>query len=1032
MYLKINLIIMSVFYIAQENINRTFLRLVNRLSPGYSSPVGAGGDASTARKPTAAYSIGTGKEPVRAIIMPATTSISPQSTGLPLHGAVPAGGSSDIGGSYKFETYQPGEELRCVAAFVVDPSRFFLHKSTVVTSGDLDCLIDELTTEYAKLPPPRGAPSSIGDPCAALFAEDSRWYRAKLLSVTSSGARLRSIEFVDYGNMETVDEGSMHALRSRFFTLPVQAIQCRLAGVVPASAGLTEWSDDAAAFFEEVLGYSVHTVKVVSKDGAGVYTMEMGSVAQKLVDGGFAAWQKPDADGGFAALQRKPSTSTSTSAAAAPSGVFQRAVVDVGLAGSTSRRSETRRSPTSDRSSGFVEKKDLMAGAPEVPEVMEFGSLDISIDVSQKHSVVVSWVVSPSEFYVQLVDNCSVIEKLSRELRGSYGSTSRGNTALAASDCTPGKPCVAFYDADRSWYRGRIVSCTSGRVSVFYVDYGNAEVVPIAQVRRAQLQFMKSPPTQAVRCCLRGADDQPKWAKNEIKLFDAAVSVSGLQCRFVERLGQDVYVVELLDSIGCDLTAAKFRATSKPDVGVTKAASPLQPMVKASYIHDTGLKENEVVKLEVVHVIERSPIFNCHVIGQTDELDELMVDLATSCESLPALKSPPAVDEPCAALYSEDGGWYRAIVDCSVPAEHRAVVRFVDYGNTESCDVSSLRGLDAKFLGVPVRRVDAQLRGMTAKSLDDVTDDLLGQQFTATIVTVQRNTGVVTVDDLKYLETGETFRSSHKRLFATTESTVPAHSTVPPRSELPTSSLPTAKPPLEDVDVYVTHVNSPLDFYIQTADIEPTLTKLVDMLMEAYNGSTSQDPRMHLSKLAVGDICCARYATDGAWYRAVVESISSDEAVSVLFVDYGNSEVTSRAEIRQLTDQFWSIPVCAWHCKLSTYQSASWTEAQKQKFVDLTDAGEKSFICSFTSGFLQASPPYPVVLKDEGNVDMGQQLASIGQQPNPTGCRSCHSSSSSSDSSSNLVVSAMSSSAEDKVDEHWTVASLHCRTQVYW
>jgi len=958
----------------QENINRTFLRSIQRLSPGYQSPivdpVGAGGDASATRKPSAASSGGLGTKLAQTTV-PAT-SMSAESSLPARGGGVPAQESGAVGGSYKYEAYRPGEELHCVAAYVVSPAQFFVHKSTA-TAG-LDSLLSDLTAAYNVTPRSASALSlGVGEPCAALYSEDSRWYRARLLDITPVGQRLRSVEFVDYGNTETVDEGSVHPLRSEFFTLPVQAICCQLAGVVPALG--SEWSDDAAAFFEEeALGDSVHVAKVVSKNNeSGVHTVELSSIAQKLVDAGFGRRSKPNGP---------------TAPATAPGGIFQRAVVDIGVAGASSQRETSKKSPTSDRLSvgGLVENVgDLTAVSTRVvSEVTGFSALDVAVGTRQ-HSVVVSWVVSLSEFYIQLVDNCPLIEKLSRDLCQSYQSSR--DAGLTAAECTPGRPCVAFYDADGSWYRGRVVSCTSGRVTVFYVDYGNTEVVPISHVRCAQQQFMKSPPTQALRCCLRGVADQSEWAENEVRSFDAAVSVSGLQCRFVECRGDGVHVVELSDQSGRDLTAAQLRTTSKSDVVVGgKAALSSQMVMKRSYVHEIGLKENDCVQLEVVYVAEGSKVFNCHIIGQTDELDELMADLATSCENLAALTCPPTVGEPCAALYSDDGGWYRAVVEHSTPAEHGVVVKFVDYGNIESCGVSSLRGLDARFVGVPVRRVDAELRGMTAKSLDAVVDDLLGLQFTTTVVSVDRRTAVVTVDDLKASETGQSFTSTHEELFATastlppasTGSTAPAQCTVPAGSVLSTTPLPTTEPPHEDVDVYITHVNSPSDFYVQTASIEPTLTELADALVEAYDGEASAETgRMLSDQLTVGSVCCAHYSADGAWYRAIVQSISDSDAVSLRFVDYGNCDVTSRVEVRRLADQFRLVPVCAWHCRLSTTQSDSWTASQQEKFMDLTEAGEKAFVCSFVS---RSESPYPVLLKDVGDVDVAQLLATTEQR----------------------------------------------------
>ena len=38
--------------------------------------------------------------------------------------------------------------------------------------------------------------------------------------------------YIDYGNMETVGDGEIQNLEAEFCTLPAQAIQCRLRGVM--------------------------------------------------------------------------------------------------------------------------------------------------------------------------------------------------------------------------------------------------------------------------------------------------------------------------------------------------------------------------------------------------------------------------------------------------------------------------------------------------------------------------------------------------------------------------------------------------------------------------------------------------------------------------------------------------------------------------------------------------------------------------------------------------------------------------------
>ena len=865
---------------------------------------------------------------------------------------------------FQYELIQPHDDLTFVAAYVVSPSQFYVHMNAKI--GALDAMMERLNAELGSVSRRPTANIGIGQPCCTLYSDDRRWYRAKIVSTDERRRGDLCVEFVDYGNTETVAANVVHRLPSHYFELPVQAVQCQLDEVVPITG--SDWSDDAAAHFEELLGDVVHAAKVVRVDGSN-HAVEMKSVARKLVERRFAKWK---GDGAATVVHSGQTSKTSESSASlrqlepkkagwqdtkpvspdfGPGGKSQS--IDRQNAYSASSKIFTAacnsvinsRPVSGDGSGGFKSRTDnAPVAAPTSPTPQNFTPMNVATNVLQ--SVVISWVVSPAEFYCQLVDNRRTIEQLSMCLCETYQLTR--DCMLSAADCTPGRPCVAYYEHDRNWYRGRIVSRAGDKVTVFYVDYGNTEVVGVGRVQGATAQLLKSPPMQAVKCSL---------AAVEPGAFDQALSLPDLKCKFLN-MHDGAYTVELYDQSGCAF---------KPPVAAKSppAAKEKEISTAKSYVHKHSLKVNDAVQLEVVYVADGSNVFNCHILGQTDELDTLMADLATVCEGHAALASFPEVGQPCAALYSEDGSWYRAVVD-SIPAgdESHRVVKFVDYGNIESCDVSSLRALDAKFLHVPVCRVDCRLNGMTALSLNDVIDDLLGQQFPATVVAVDRD-GTVAVE-LKQVDGDELFSATHGELFARA-----------------TMSLPAEVPPCDPVDVYITHVTSPSDFYLQMASVENRLTELADSLVEVYDADNSDE--LKLSNLVVGDLCCARYSVDGSWYRAVVESVAADK-LSVRFVDYGNSDEVSQADVRRLTERFTAIPACAWHCQFNAMQSFSWTDESKQKLVDLAAAGEKLFVCSFVS---RSSSPFPVLLKDD-DVDVGTQLFGIlptteSAEPSPRG-----------------------------------------------
>lgn len=58
------------------------------------------------------------------------------------------------------------------------------------------------------------------------------------------------------------------------------------------------------------------------------------------------------------------------------------------------------------------------------------------------------------------------------------------------------KPCIAIYPEDGLWYRASVLrySKAKGLIKVLYVDYGNIEVLPVADVREIKVKWIQLAP----------------------------------------------------------------------------------------------------------------------------------------------------------------------------------------------------------------------------------------------------------------------------------------------------------------------------------------------------------------------------------------------------------------------------------------------------------------------------------------------------------------------------------------------------------
>ena len=88
----------------------------------------------------------------------------------------------------------------------------------------------------------------LGELCCTQFTVDNSWYRAAVQEVSESRMK---VVFVDYGNEDEVAVDSIRRMTPSFTQLPIQARECFLEGIQPASG--SSWSTEAVNFLNERL-----------------------------------------------------------------------------------------------------------------------------------------------------------------------------------------------------------------------------------------------------------------------------------------------------------------------------------------------------------------------------------------------------------------------------------------------------------------------------------------------------------------------------------------------------------------------------------------------------------------------------------------------------------------------------------------------------------------------------------------------------------------------------------------------------------
>ncbi|XP_069747424.1 RING finger protein 17 [Narcine bancroftii] len=164
------------------------------------------------------------------------------------------------------------------------------------------------------------------------------------------------------------------------------------------------------------------------------------------------------------------------------------------------------------------------------------------------------------------------------------------------------------------------------------------------------------------------------------------------------------------------------------------------------------------------------------------------------------------------------------------------------------------------------------------------------------------------------------------------------------KTEFPMQYYPPVMPPfLKKIPIVVTHINSPVDFYIQLID-NVDLLILAQNMFEVYTG---KDANLEILCPVVGQPCAALF-DDGGWYRGQINGLPGHREVDVKYVDYGNTARIPVGNIRKLKGDFLTLPIQALQCKLSDVEpiniTEGWQDCMKERFKYLTL--NKSMLCT--------------------------------------------------------------------------------------
>ncbi|XP_062957676.1 tudor domain-containing protein 1 [Cynocephalus volans] len=525
----------------------------------------------------------------------------------------------------------------------------------------------------------------------------------------------------------------------------------------------------------------------------------------------------------------------------------------------------------------------------------------------------------PSDFYVQLYSSevLEYMSQLSASLKETYANMVHEEDYIPVK----GEVCVAKYTVDQA------IKCFVANVIPAEGNWSNDCIKTIKSLLMEQYCSIKI----------------VSILKEEVITFavDVMLPSSGkfLDCVLVE-MGYGLKPIGQNSKQNADQSDPEDVGKMTAENKIVVDKSNLIPKVLTLNVGDEfcGM---------VAH-IQTPEDFFCQQLQSGHKLAELQASLSEYCGQVsPRSDFYPAIGDVCCAQFSEDDQWYRASV-LAYASEESVLVGYVDYGNFEILSLTRLCPIIPKLLELPMQAIKCVLAGVkpslgiwTPEAVCLMKNIVQNKMIMVKVVDKLENSSLVELTDKSMTPNINVTKALIETGFAVGEKVVVTDKPSDMKGTCVPLGVEGKVNPLEwtwvelaidqTVDVVVCVMYNPGEFYCHVLE-EDVLKQLNDL-----NKSLAEYCQQKLPngfKAEIEQPCCAFFAGDGNWYRALVKEILPNGNVKVHFVDYGNIEEVTADELQMISSKFLKLPFQGIRCWLVDIQPANqhWTKEAIARF----------------------------------------------------------------------------------------------------
>jgi Tudor domain len=320
-----------------------------------------------------------------------------------------------------------------------------------------------------------------------------------------------------------------------------------------------------------------------------------------------------------------------------------------------------------------------------------------SFPTSSEHAVSVSHIDDgPELFHVQLKERQPDLINLMEQLK---------TVRLEMLDrrAQPCQPVIARYSLDKQLYRAVIMSVKTHACEVFYVDYGNCEILRYENIFKIPDVFL-GPPVFAISFALANHRSLGSMITDDVKRkFEILVRSSFLRLKVTPWQGPPlIQWCELYDN----------------DKSILEALLQFKNMKNCHFMPPICLNVGDQERVFVCYIHSPKQFyvqlkkFDSIFEKMIDEMERELIKLRNNIPSEDTLKPGLAV----AAMY-EDKSWYRGQIHQVL--KDKVIVQFIDFGNYEKIEFKNLRFMPSqKYMDVAPQAVECCLKSFENEDKD--------------------------------------------------------------------------------------------------------------------------------------------------------------------------------------------------------------------------------------------------------------------------------------------------------------------------